>query len=285
MDNPSPKLSVLMTCYNRQELIADSIQSVFTCNFEDFEFIIVDDASTDGTVKVVESFLKKFPDKIRLYVNKENLGDYPNRNRAASLARGEYIKFVDSDDILLPHALREMVDSMDAFPLAAYGLSGVKIKDKEPPFQLYPQQAYEYHYFGPGLFLKGPSSAIFNRQVFIAQGGFSEGRMISDIEMWHKLSFKYPMVVLKDNMVVIRFHPNSELKDKADFLEAGEMLKWKYLLNPQCSLSPYQVKMIRRKRLRRYLGFIFSGFKQLNFRQVKTYTFIFMKVYKLKLRR
>jgi glycosyltransferase involved in cell wall biosynthesis len=100
----APTVSVLMTAYNRERYIASSIDSVLAQTFDDFELVIVDDGSSDGTVEIARRFARQ-DRRVRVEVNDRNLGDYPNRNRAAALARGTLLKYHDSDDLLYPHCL------------------------------------------------------------------------------------------------------------------------------------------------------------------------------------
>ncbi len=99
-----PIVSILMTAYNREFFISMAIESVLNSTFKDFELIIVDDCSTDATVAIARKY-EKLDSRIKLFVNEHNLGDYDNRNFAASVARGKYIKYVDSDDILYKFSL------------------------------------------------------------------------------------------------------------------------------------------------------------------------------------
>ena len=71
-------------------------------SYQDWELIIVDDVSTDTSAAIAKSYEKKDA-RIKVYVNEQtNLGDYPNRNKAASYAKGKYIKYLDADDIDIP---------------------------------------------------------------------------------------------------------------------------------------------------------------------------------------
>ena len=78
-----PAVSVLMTAYNRENYIAESIDSVLAQRFGDFELIITDNQSTDGTVEIARRYERLDP-RVRVVVNERNLGQFGNRNRAAS---------------------------------------------------------------------------------------------------------------------------------------------------------------------------------------------------------
>src|SRR5258708_6892254 len=82
----TPLISVLMTSYNREDFISEAVESVLAQTCGNFELIVSDDCSTDRTLDIVRSYASK-DSRIRISVNERNLGDYRNRNRAASLAR------------------------------------------------------------------------------------------------------------------------------------------------------------------------------------------------------
>jgi glycosyltransferase involved in cell wall biosynthesis len=133
-------VSVLMTAYNREKYIAEAIESVLASSFKDFELIIVDDCSKDHTVEIARRYTSD--PRVQVHVNEKNLGDYPNRNRAASFARGKYLKYLDSDDVIYPHGLEVMVSSMERFPEAVLGLIRSPRNDAPDPAQLSPKEAY-----------------------------------------------------------------------------------------------------------------------------------------------
>lgn len=282
MEN-SPVVSVLMTCYNREKYIAQSIEGVLASTYSNFELIIVDDGSSDETVKIANQYASK-DERIKLYANEKNLGDYPNRNRAASLAKGKYIKYVDSDDYLYPDGLVIMVRSMEQFPEAGFGLCSLKPDAEKPfPFVLYPKEAYEYHFFGPGLFHKGPLTAIFLKSAFDKMGGFKEERMISDIDMWHRMALQFPVVLMPDGIVWQRKHDAQELNDAHNYIVEGARIKWKYLLNPACPLVNEQIRQIRKMRIKRYGGFLLSAIKHGNWKQGRIYLQCLMMTLKIKI--
>src|SRR6266404_3983608 len=117
---PPPTVSVLTTAYNREKYIAQAIESVLASSFKDFELIIVDDCSKDHTVEIARRYTGD--SRVQIHVNERNLGQFQNRNHAASLARGKYLKYLDSDDFIYPHGVAVMVDAMERFPDAALAL-------------------------------------------------------------------------------------------------------------------------------------------------------------------
>ncbi|MEK5040740.1 glycosyltransferase family 2 protein [Sporosarcina sp. FSL K6-3457] len=105
-----PKASVVMTTYNDSEYLIESIQSVLNQTFIDFEFIIVNDGSTDKTIDIINSF-----DDPRIIIinNLKNMGTSYSSNRAIEIARGEYIFRADSDDINYPNRFETQIQFME----------------------------------------------------------------------------------------------------------------------------------------------------------------------------
>jgi len=105
----NPKLSVIIASYNHQDFVAATLESIEKQVFQDFEIIVVDDGSTDDTVETI----RNFPSRARI-VTQENRGVVSARNHGVSLAKGKYICFVDSDDIVLPGRFEKQVTALDA---------------------------------------------------------------------------------------------------------------------------------------------------------------------------
>lgn len=205
--NP-PLVSVLMTAYNREPYIAEAIKSVLASSFADFELIIVDDGSRDRTVEIAREFLSDA--RVQLHLNETNLGDYPNRNRAAGLARGKYLKYLDSDDLIYPHGLAVMVAAMEQFPEAALGMCRPASPAGPYPACMTPRAAYAEHFLGNGLFDFGPTGAIIRTRCFREAGGFSGKRYLGDLEMWIKLAARWQVVKLPEGLTWWRTHAGQE---------------------------------------------------------------------------
>ncbi len=239
-----PLVSVLMTAYNREQYIAAAITSVLASTYKNFEIIIVDDRSTDTTVQVARSFAEK-DSRVKVFVNETNLGDYPNRNRAASHASGKYLKYVDADDLIYPHGLEILVDSMEKFPNVSWGLCSLQQDNKQIfPFTLSPKEAYEYHYLGPTLFNKAPLSSIIKRDFFNQVGGFRPIRMAGDHDMWHRLAQKNPVVLIQGGIVWYRIHSSQEMSDYHKYKNIYRGIVRNYLLDPDCPLDKQTINKV-----------------------------------------
>ena len=203
-----------MTAYNREQYIAEAIESVLAQTFTDFELIIVDDGSKDRTVEIARRYTGD--PRVQLHVNEKNLGDYPNRNRAVELAQGNYLKYLDSDDTLYSFGLGAMVDMMLRHPSAALGLQRPSPKDRPFPILLTPEQAYREHFLGGGLFGVGPTGTIILASAFRRFGGFSGKRYVGDVEMWLKLAAAYPVLKFMEGLVWWRSHSEQQISSEAD---------------------------------------------------------------------
>lgn len=116
-----PFLSVILPTYNRVHCIARMIDSVLSQSFKDFELIVVDDGSTDGTREMLE---QKYDDSRIQIVYKENGGVSSARNLGISLARGKYITFVDSDDYLLDGFFEDIYENILQYGADIYVYAG-----------------------------------------------------------------------------------------------------------------------------------------------------------------
>ena len=125
-----PVVSVVMPVYNRERYVGAAIQSILDQTFTDFEFIIVDDGSSDGSVDVIQNFDDP---RIRLIILGENRGIGVARNTGNNAARGEYIAVMDSDDIALPQRLEKQVAYMRAHP--DVGVCGASIRYVDEGFK------------------------------------------------------------------------------------------------------------------------------------------------------
>jgi glycosyltransferase involved in cell wall biosynthesis len=252
----APLVSVLMTAYNREQFIAEAIQSVLGSRMPDFELIVVDDQSSDGTLAVAQRFAQ-LDDRVRVYQNQKNLGDYPNRNRAAEFARGTYLKYVDSDDRLRPDGLDVMIAAMERFPEAGFALSLSSVPADEPPSQLTPADAYREHFLGDGVFVCGPSGSMIRTDAFRSVGGFSGLRYIGDLEMWSRLGARFPLVLLPPGVIDWREHEGQEYNrgiQEGLYPQLEHAVSIAALTAPECPLPDDQrrdaIENVRRRTIR-----------------------------------
>jgi glycosyltransferase involved in cell wall biosynthesis len=256
-------VSVLMTSYNREMHIAESITSVLQQNFEDYEFIIVDDASNDSTWEIINDFAKR-DKRIRPYQNAENKGDYPNRNIAASYATRKYIKYLDSDDILFPGALSHFVNTMELNPSISIGLIGIGLGlSKFETIILQPKDTYRQIFFRGNIIGCCPSFSIIRTDEFRKLGGFNTKRHLSDFELWLKVLSTNSVCLFDESLVYWRKHEHQEFtigeKTNYHFINSFHIYLTS-LHNSSCPLCSDEKNMAIRNLKNRYSRTILLSF-------------------------
>ena len=113
--NIAPKISLIMSVYNGEDYLAETVESVLCQTFTEWEFIIINDCSTDNTSKILAEYASKDA-RVKVHTNKTNLRLPSSLNKALSLAEGKYIARMDADDICMPDRLQKQYDFMEANP-------------------------------------------------------------------------------------------------------------------------------------------------------------------------
>jgi len=111
---PSPAVSVVMPAFNAAAFLDEAVQSILDQTFRDFEFIIIDDGSTDDTARILQKYAQA-DDRVKVY-RQENQGMIAALNRGCRMAQGQFIARMDADDISLPHRLERQLRFMDGHP-------------------------------------------------------------------------------------------------------------------------------------------------------------------------
>jgi len=207
-----PKVSVCIPVRNGSDFLPLAVDSVLQQSFDDYELIIVDNCSTDGTVKWVQEKLSTAP-RIRFYQNATNIGLVGNFNTCLGYAKGEYIKFLCADDLLLPESVKRMSNALDSDSGAALVVGARRLIDakgtpiatlryaaenaKVPGVEVINRCLFGKNYIGE------PSAVMFRKKM--AQRGFQESLpQLMDLEMWFHLLEQGPMVNLADEVCAIR---------------------------------------------------------------------------------
>ena len=244
----SPVVSVLITAYNRERYIAESIESVLAQTYCDFELIITDDCSSDTTLAIAREYERR-DDRVRVHANDRNLGDYGNRNFATSLVRGEFFKFHDSDDIMYPHALDVMVRYLAAAPSAALALSAHRAWAGAPcPILSTPYLSYQREFLGFGMFNQGPSNALFRTDAFRQLGGFHDVGPHSDLLFWLRVCRSENVLLVPGDLYWYRVHEGQHLRTSAAAFDQAKAARfhWEALNHPRCPLRDSELDTARR---------------------------------------
>jgi glycosyltransferase involved in cell wall biosynthesis len=201
----NPKVSICIPTYNRKDYLKETLRSVFTQTYKDYEVVIVDDGSTDGT----EEMIKKAGYNVR-YHWQENQGEAASRNRLIELAQGRFIAFIDSDDLLMPHAIERMVKVVDAEyeDVIVYG-SYLRI-DQDGNIcgrckrKLY--SGYITKYLFKDIIIH-PNGSMYPRKILRELGGFDASlKACSDYDLELRASLKYRCVALQEPTFKHRRH-------------------------------------------------------------------------------
>jgi len=208
-----------MPCYNRQDYIGEAIESVLAQSFRDFELVITDNCSTDGTVEIIKKYALK-DSRIRFYVNDSNLGVISNFNKNILLSRGEYIKFFFSDDVLAPRCLEVFVDVMGKHPTVSLVTSFTKafgenefVRDEKffPGIGLRNGKKSQKSLFFDGNWPGGPSSVMFRRRdLYIGLFNPMWKYWIGDFDMWIRLLGIGDVYIVPEILSFLRIHDKSE---------------------------------------------------------------------------
>ena len=112
----SPKVSIFFPVFNSVKTVAKAIDSILAQSFNDFVLVISDDCSTDGTQSILVEYARKYPDKIRLFLEDVNLGPVIHFNKMLNYMSGEYICFTSGDDVFVSNKLEVQVDELEQNP-------------------------------------------------------------------------------------------------------------------------------------------------------------------------
>jgi len=191
------KVSVVVPTYNGAGFIDTTLESVMNQTFSEFEIVVSDDASTDGTVEVVDRINDP---RLRVAEDRSHVGPGGNWNRALKLARGEYIKVLAQDDLLYPENLQVAVDALDAEPSLSFvamrrdiiGADGaVLMRDRGLPGLcglINPIDGYRATVRAGGNPFGEGEAVLFRRAASALAGGFDESIPYAiDVDYWLRL--------------------------------------------------------------------------------------------------
>lgn len=241
-----------MTAYNRENFIAEAIESVLSQSYHNFELIIVDDGSKDKTVEIIKRYANS-DSRVNYLINEKNLGDYPNRNKAASLAKGDFIMYVDSDDSIKSNALTYIVESFRKFPTALHSAIYYE-SDLIDPSMLDSAFAIRNHFFKNNSLAGGPGSRVFKKQFFEELGGYPEKYGPANDMYFNVITTsKAPILMLPYPYLNYRIHDSQEKNNEFAYLYNG----YNYLNNlisaGLLELSKLEIKKLNKGNKRRFL--------------------------------
>lgn len=210
-----PKLSVITCVYNTEQYLRESLDSVFSQSFSDFELLLVNDGSTDGSRDIMLEYLDR--PNVRLLENKYNEGIPISRNRALLEARGEYIAIHDGDDITLPLRFIKQVRTLDSQKhIVSLGTHAIKISATGQVIgsMVYPPRNTEQARRMIVRMKLNPiidPSCMYRREIILEYGGYPmEPHLLTvpDFHLWCRLmSHNYQIANLQDMLIKYRINP------------------------------------------------------------------------------
>lgn len=246
LDNP--KLSVIMSVYNGEKYLREAIESILNQTFTDFEFIIINDGSTDNSLAIIRSYDDR---RIRSLNNETNIGLTKSLNNALKVATGEYIARQDADDISLPDRFEAQLKYFEQYPeVALLGTSKYVISEdgtilrkvialSNPGRTLLKENVFTH------------GSVMFKKAVVDELGYYNEFFKYSqDYELWLRIAKQYEVRNLKSVLYYLRFHSNNiRIKNKEQAM-LFHLLAQKTIKN---DLSDEVSKKIRKEPLELYV--------------------------------
>ena len=197
----NPLISVIIPTYNRAWAIKEAIDSVLAQEYNRFEIIVVDDGSTDDTQHILEAYTKDIT-----IIHQRNKGVSAARNRGVDFASGQWIAFLDSDDLWLPGKLAVQLEFFNARPDALicqteeiWIRNGVRVnpgKRHQKPSGMIFEPSLE-------LCLVSPSAVMIRRELFGEVGLFDESLpACEDYDLWLRVSCSYPVHLIDTPLII-----------------------------------------------------------------------------------
>ncbi|MBE9126713.1 MULTISPECIES: glycosyltransferase [unclassified Coleofasciculus] len=205
-----PQISVIIPAYNASKTIKETVESVLNQTFSDFELIVINDGSTDSTSEII-STIKDERLKVFSY---PNTGVAASRNRGVSQALGEYISFLDADDLWTPDKLETQLKALQENPPAAVAYSWTDWIDEFGQFLRpgghFTENGDVYVKLLLKDFIESGSNPLIRRQALTEVGGFDESLAFAeDWDLWLRLAAQYSFVAIPSPQILYRISPNS----------------------------------------------------------------------------
>jgi glycosyltransferase involved in cell wall biosynthesis/ubiquinone/menaquinone biosynthesis C-methylase UbiE len=275
------KVSVIIPTYNRANFVCEAINSCLNQTFRNFEIIVIDDGSTDNTKEA----LKRYGSSIR-YVYQENQGRAEARNRGIKLAEGEYIAFLDDDDLWLPQKLERQVNFLDFRPQISLAQTFVEIIDAqgnllkgatEEQLQLYKKAVkadYTYEAMSRSCIML-ISTVIVRRECFDKVGFFDpDTESFEDWDFYLRFALKYNIGTIPEFLTRFRRHRKHTTMGEFTHGRIKTLMKHLALLD-----SGMSIPLIKRIRHNFYLNLANAYYIDRQWKMSREYL---LKVIKLK---
>ncbi|WP_075792936.1 glycosyltransferase family 2 protein [Massilia putida] len=208
----TPKVTVVVPTFRRKDLLKETVDSILAQTYRDFELIIVDNMSEDGTAEYVAGLNDP---RVRYYRNPNGGIIAVNRNFGIRQARGEYIALCDDDDVWQPTKLEKQVTLLSNRPAVAMCYCNAAVfttlSQRATPWMMKRVHTDYYRNLLIGNFIPN-SSVLLRRADWDALGGFREEReliAVEDYEMWLRLAREHEIAYIDECLLLYRVHPSA----------------------------------------------------------------------------
>jgi glycosyltransferase involved in cell wall biosynthesis len=216
----SPQVTVIILVYNREKYISEAIESILAQSFTDFELLLIDDGSTDGSVEIMGSYTDP---RVRLVCNEGNLGIPKTRNKGIRLARGAYLAVLDSDDYAYPDRLARQVAFLDRHKdYAAVGSWTVAMDEKDQSLRrikrlpVSPGEVQSRLLFRCCLC----HSALMARKAILHEYWYRDQYVVcEDVDLFVRIARKHKLGNLPEVLTCIRGHAGRITREKAQLVK------------------------------------------------------------------
>ena len=204
----SPEISVLMPVFNAERYLKSAIDSILNQTFQDFEFVIINDGSTDSSEEVILSYNDS---RINYYKNAENIGLIATLNKGMGLCNGRFVARMDADDISLPKRLQKQWDFLNKHPEIVMVGSDVEMIDVQNQ-RIKDVQFCPVHLLKTQLFFGNTFAhpSILIRKDILSEFSYNSDYIYAeDYFLWSQIAFKYPVANLPEILIKYRVHQES----------------------------------------------------------------------------
>ena len=271
-----PQVTVILPTWNRAKWLKTSIESVLSQTFQDFELIVVDDASTDSTGKILESY----SGKIRTILLPENLGVSAARNTAIVQSDSKWIAFLDSDDYWHAEKLEKQIKQTRLCPEYQIHFTdeiwirnGIRVNPKNK------HRKREGWIFKPSLALclMAPSTVMLHRELLERHGMFDDALPVcEDYDLWLRLTAYHPVALLNEKLMIRHGGHSDQLSRKLWGIDRFRVQSLQKILSQENLRSGDRTAAIRM--LRKKCEILIKGFRNRgNMKEIRVYQNIAQK--------
>ena len=232
MGGKKSKFSILMNCYNCEKYLKEAIDSIYNQTYSDWEIIFIDNCSTDSSSEIA----KGYDSRLKYFKTSKTIPLGEARQFGLQYCNGEYLAFLDTDDIWLPQKLEKQLEAMEKFPDVQMSYTGVIFIDK------FGKKIREYRvtaksgYIFPHLLKRyeiNMQSVVIRNNIDIQFDTTKE--YAPDFDLFMKIASKYPVAVIPEPLVKYRKLANSLTNRKMDrwWIETKETLDDIFSSNPE----------------------------------------------------